>query len=105
MNSSQDCENTDSVVRSSLQLVFIFFQMYFIFLNQKVFNLSTCIFLQIIIFKMNIYKRRFLSRLGLMHMIATNLCVWLKVVILETKHEIEITHLRKGEDIMESHTD
>ena len=39
-------------------------------------------------FQMNIYKRKFVSRLGLMHMIATNLCIWIKVVILETKHEI-----------------
>lgn len=25
---------------------------------------------------------------GLMHMVATNLCVWLNVIIEETKHEI-----------------
>ena len=36
---------------------------YFIFLNQK----------------MNIYKRKFVSRLGLMHMLASNLCIWIKV--------------------------
>ena len=52
---------------------------------------------------MNIYKRRFVSRLGLMHMIATNLCVWLKVVILETKHEIDMTHKNHGEEIQKSH--
>ena len=58
-------------------MVFVFFQMYFVFLNEKV----VPIFLQLcdISIQMNIYKRRFLSRLGLMHMIATNLCVWLKV--------------------------
>ena len=58
-------------------MVFVFFQMYFVFLNEKV----VTIFLQLcdISIQMNIYKRRFLSRLGLMHMIATNLCVWLKV--------------------------
>lgn len=39
-------------------------------------------------FQMNIYKNKFLSRFGLMHMIATNLCVWLNVLILETSHEI-----------------
>ena len=37
---------------------------------------------------MNIYKNKFVSRFGLMHMIATNLCVWLNVLILETSHEI-----------------
>ena len=29
-----------------------------------------------------------MSRFGLMHMIATNICNWLKVLILETSHEI-----------------
>ena len=29
-----------------------------------------------------------LVRFGLMHMVATNLCVWLNVIIQETKHEI-----------------
>ena len=29
-----------------------------------------------------------LARFGLMHMVATNLCVWLNVIIQETKHEI-----------------
>jgi len=37
---------------------------------------------------MNIYKHKFLSRIGMMHMIAVNLCVWLNVLILETSHEI-----------------
>ena len=53
-------------------MFFVFVQMYFIFLNQK----------------MNIYKNKFISRFGLMHMIATNLCVWFNVLILETSHEI-----------------
>lgn len=43
---------------------------------------------------MNIYKNKFLSRFGLMHMIATNLCVWLNVLILETSHEILDSHFR-----------
>src|SRR6218665_2341884 len=30
----------------------------------------------------------FLARFGLMHMIATNICVWLHVLIQETKHQI-----------------
>lgn len=29
-----------------------------------------------------------MARFGLMHMIATNLCVWLHVLVQETKHEI-----------------
>ena len=41
---------------------------------------------------MNIYKHKFLSRIGMMHMIAANLCVWLNVLILETSHEIVGKH-------------
>ena len=37
---------------------------------------------------MNIYKNKLISRFGLMHMIATNICVWFSVLILETYHEI-----------------
>lgn len=37
---------------------------------------------------MNIYKNKFVSRFGLMHMIATNICNWFNVLILETYHEI-----------------
>ena len=40
-------------------------------------------------FQMNIYRRKLVARLGLMHMIATNLCVWLSILIMETTHEIE----------------
>lgn len=47
-------------------------------------------------FQMNIYKNKFLSRFGLMHMIATNLCVWLNVLILETSHEIHESHVHHG---------
>ena len=68
-------------------MVFVLFQMYFVFLNQKV---KTILFQRVsteyFSVQMNIYKNRFLSRLGLMHMIATNLCVWLKVLVLETQH-------------------
>ena len=45
---------------------------------------------------MNIYKNKFMSRFGLMHMIATNICNWLKVLILETSHEIK--HMAHGEN-------
>lgn len=34
------------------------------------------------------YSYRVVARFGLMHMIATNLCEWLYVVVEETKHDI-----------------
>ena len=33
-------------------------------------------------------KPKAIAYFGLMHMVATNLCVWLNVIIEETKHEI-----------------
>ncbi len=51
---------------------------------------------------MNIYKNKLVSRFGLMHMIATNICVWFNVLILETYHEIADMQHKRGE--MESVT-
>ena len=33
-------------------------------------------------------KPKAIAYFGLMHVVATNLCVWLNVIIEETKHEI-----------------
>lgn len=38
--------------------------------------------------QMKVYRHRVVARFGLMHMIGTNLSVWLNVLIQETKHEI-----------------
>lgn len=89
MDGSSDCKNLFSIIRPILQMSFVFVQMYFIFLNQK----------------MNIYKNKLLSRFGLMHMIATNLCVWLNVLILETSHEIMDAHHTDGSAAVNNHTD
>lgn len=35
------------------------------------------------------YKYKNVARFGLMHMVATNLCVWVLTVILESKFEIQ----------------
>lgn len=38
--------------------------------------------------QMSIWEYKVVAYFGLMHMIATNLCVWLYVIVEETKHEI-----------------
>ena len=38
---------------------------------------------------MLIHRYQIFARFGLMHMIATNLCVWLRVVISETVREVQ----------------
>lgn len=37
---------------------------------------------------MRVYRHKVAARFGLMHMIGTNLSVWLNVLVQETKHEI-----------------
>jgi len=75
-NHLSTCGDMFNILRPTLQIAFVFFQMYFIFLNHK----------------MNIYKRKFVTRLGLMHMIATNICVWVKVLVMEANHEVLNLH-------------
>jgi len=38
--------------------------------------------------QMRVTRHRVLAKFGLMHMIGTNLSVWLNVLVQETKHEI-----------------
>ncbi|CAL4060218.1 unnamed protein product, partial [Meganyctiphanes norvegica] len=69
------------------QLIFTFMQMYFIFMNAR----------------LNIHKFKFLARFGLMHMVATNLCVWIRTLVRESLKEInefKATRGQKGEDYM-----
>lgn len=77
----------------SAHMAFTFFQLYFIFMNSRALiskhnvlgscSLSSCHSLPFLLFDLA-------ARFGLMHMIATNLCVWLHVLIQETKHQIMI---------------
>ncbi|XP_059489964.1 proton channel OtopLc-like isoform X2 [Neocloeon triangulifer] len=66
------CHNVLLALTPATRMAFIFIQMYFIFLNNE----------------MRVYRSRLIARFGLMHMIGTNLSVWLNVLIQETKHEI-----------------
>ncbi|XP_015593555.1 proton channel OTOP1 isoform X2 [Cephus cinctus] len=67
------CHNVMLALTPATRMAFIFIQMYFIFLNNE---------------QMKVYRHRVVARFGLMHMIGTNLSVWLNVLVQETKHEI-----------------
>jgi Otopetrin len=54
-------------------MILLIVQMQFIFLNTKEFEMGS---------------HKVIARFGLMHMVATNICEWLYVIIEETKHEI-----------------
>lgn len=43
-------------------------------------------------------RHRIIARFGMMHMIGTNLCIWLNVLVQETEHEIDhlVNHNEDG---------
>ncbi|KZS06504.1 Uncharacterized protein APZ42_030022 [Daphnia magna] len=55
-----------------LHAAFVFFQMYFIFVSAR----------------LNIHKFKVIARFGLMHCVATNICVWIRTLVRESLKEI-----------------
>ncbi|XP_073996788.1 proton channel otopetrin-like a isoform X6 [Rhodnius prolixus] len=66
-------------VNPVLQMIFTFMQMYFIFMNSR----------------LNIHRFKVVARFGLMHIVATNLCVWIRTLVLESLKEISV-YLQKN---------
>ncbi|KAJ1522706.1 hypothetical protein ONE63_001867 [Megalurothrips usitatus] len=69
-----DCRTVTQALTPLARMVLTLVQMQFIFLNNR---------------EMDILRHKVVAQFGLMHMIATNLCEWLTVIIEETKHEID----------------
>ncbi|GBP91476.1 Proton channel OtopLc [Eumeta japonica] len=65
-------------VNPVLQMVFTFMQMYFIFMNSR----------------LNIHRFKVVARFGLMHVVATNICVWIRTLVLESLKEITDYHVK-----------
>ncbi|CAG5127211.1 unnamed protein product, partial [Candidula unifasciata] len=71
-SSGTKCNEPLQAIKPVIHLVFTFFQLYFIFMNSK----------------MCIHRYKKLARFGLMHMCATNICVWFRAIVVETLHVI-----------------
>ncbi|XP_054156603.1 proton channel OtopLc-like [Oppia nitens] len=74
LESKEHCYNFLYGFTPGCHVAFTFIQLYFIFMNSRVY----------------IKRHKLIARFGLMHMIATNICVWLHVLIQETKHQIMV---------------
>ncbi|UYV60265.1 Otopetrin [Cordylochernes scorpioides] len=72
LEADSHCYNILYGLTPSSRMLFTFIQLYFIFLNTRV----------------TINRHTAFARFGMMHIIATNLCVWLHVLVQETKHQI-----------------
>lgn len=72
LESKENCYSFMYGLTPASHMIFTFIQLYFIFMNSRVV----------------IARHKLIARFGLMHMIGTNICVWLHVLIQETKHQI-----------------
>ncbi|XP_014664804.1 PREDICTED: otopetrin-1-like [Priapulus caudatus] len=78
---NSDCFNLMRGITPIALMVFFFFQLYFIFLNAK----------------MAVHQYKGVARFGLMHMAATNLCVWIGWTIKEIVHAVNFKRLNQPE--------
>ncbi|KAI8124070.1 Otopetrin-2 [Lucilia cuprina] len=69
-------------VNPLLQMIFTFMQMYFIFMNAR----------------LNIHRFKVIARFGLMHVVATNICVWIRTLVKESLLEITLYHQKREND-------
>ncbi|XP_037934879.1 proton channel OtopLc isoform X2 [Teleopsis dalmanni] len=73
LNGQPGCRNIFVAITPICRMVLCIAQVQFIFLNTTYLDMA---------------RHKVTSRFGLMHMVATNLCEWLYVLVEETKHEI-----------------
>lgn len=91
-------------VNPLLQMIFTFMQMYFIFMNARV-SIHSLLLTNIAIrstsfiiytpflsinLQLNIHRFKVLARFGLMHICATNICVWIRTLVLESLKELTL---------------
>lgn len=50
-------------------------------------------------FQLNIHRFKVIARFGLMHVMATNICVWIRTLVLESLKEITDFHIKNPQGI------
>ncbi|GAB0087070.1 Otopetrin [Sergentomyia squamirostris] len=82
LNGNPGCSNIYMALTPVARMILCIIQMKFIFLNTT---------------ELDMARHKVIARFGLMHMVATNLCEWLYVLVEETKHEIfHLSHTSHG---------
>ncbi|XP_055711355.1 proton channel OtopLc isoform X2 [Phlebotomus papatasi] len=85
LNGNPGCSNIYMALTPIARMLLCIIQMKFIFLNTT---------------ELDMARHKVIARFGLMHMVATNLCEWLYVLVEETKHEIfHLSHDPHGNSI------
>ena len=84
------CQNMLIALNPAARMLLTIVQMQFIFLNTK---------------ELHMMRHKVISRFGLMHLVATNLCEWIYVLVEETKHEIyHVRHANHSEEMFASNS-
>lgn len=60
----------------------------------NLFKVCNIIFNLCFILQLNIHRFKVIARFGLMHVVATNICVWIRTLVLESLKEITDYHVR-----------
>nr|XP_029717767.1 proton channel OtopLc isoform X2 [Aedes albopictus]XP_029717768.1 proton channel OtopLc isoform X2 [Aedes albopictus] len=86
LNASPGCSSIYVALTPATRMLLSIVQMQFIFLNTA---------------ELDMARHKVFARFGLMHMIATNLCEWLYILVEETKHEIHhLAHSHHHNDVV-----
>jgi hypothetical protein len=51
------------------------------------------------LFQLNIHRFKVIARFGLMHVVATNICVWIRTLVLESLKEITDYHVKNPQGV------
>ena len=70
------------------------------FLHNTYRNTFFFFFLQ---FQLNIHRFKCIARFGLSHIVATNLCVWIRTVVKECTKEISLYRVNRGHGVSEDY--
>ncbi|KAL5278656.1 hypothetical protein ACFFRR_003346 [Megaselia abdita] len=90
LNGSPGCRDPFVAITPIMRMILCIIQVQFIFLNTKDLDMG---------------RHKVISRFGLMHMVATNLCEWLYVLVEETKHEIfHFSHHSDDHQVANNHS-
>ncbi|XP_058823938.1 proton channel OtopLc-like isoform X1 [Topomyia yanbarensis] len=88
LRTSEECSSIFIAMTPAARMILSIVQMQFIFLNTS---------------ELDMARHKVFARFGLMHMVATNLCEWLYVLVEETKHEIHhLAHIAGHSKIVSS---
>ena len=53
--------------------------------------------------QLNIHKFKCVARFGLVHIVATNICVWIRTMFKESNKDIAIYRVNRGQGVSEDY--